>query len=279
MLLQTGIENTLVHAHNLGIHSELPQYPSLALGVADIPLSEMIKPYMAFANNGKLTQPYYLAEIKDKDGKILYQAPQAEFQEVLPAEEAHIMSNILSAVIEEGTGRRLKSNYGLVNELAGKTGTTQNQADGWFIGYNPRIVVGVRVGANNMNIHFNSTSLGQGANTALPIFGLFMQACLKDADYAYWERLTFPYVSIPQEKDLETPVFKEKMNLFDRIGNKKWRNVLWHILRTPLPRKRKKDYSGKSETCSGKKKNRKFQFTTENLKTEKELPGSVYYKF
>lgn len=171
VLLQTGIENTLVHAHNLGIHSELPQYPSLALGVADIPLSEMIKPYMAFANNGKLTQPYYLAEIKDKDGKILYQAPQAEFQEVLPAEEAHIMSNILSAVIEEGTGRRLKSNYGLVNELAGKTGTTQNQADGWFIGYNPRIVVGVRVGANNMNIHFNSTSLGQGANTALPISG------------------------------------------------------------------------------------------------------------
>lgn len=221
VLLQTGIENTLVHAHNLGIHSELPQYPSLALGVADIPLSEMIKPYMAFANNGKLAQPYYLSEIKDKDGKILYQAPQTEFQEVLPAEEAHIMSNILSDVIEEGTGRRLRSSYGLVNELAGKTGTTQNQADGWFIGYNPRIVVGVRVGANNMNIHFNSTSLGQGANTALPIFGLFMQECLKDADYAYWERLTFPYVSIPQEKDLETPVFKEKMNLFDRIGNKK----------------------------------------------------------
>lgn len=221
VLLQTGIEKTIVHARNLGIVSELPQYPSLALGVADIPLSEMIRPYLCFAGNGKLAEPYYLAEVRDKAGNILYRAPETGARQIIPAEEAHIMNHILSAVINEGTGKRLRSQYALRNELAGKTGTTQNQADGWFIGYHPRIVVGIRVGANNMNIHFNSIRLGQGAHMAMPVFGLFMQECLKDPGYAYWERLTFPMIASDEEKELETPVFKEKMNLFDRIGNKK----------------------------------------------------------
>ena len=82
---------------------------------------------------------------------------------------------MLSAVIDEGTGQRLRSVYGLHNEMAGKTGTTQNQVDGWFIGYNPQIVVGIRVGANDVNIHFNTIRLGQGANMAMPIFGRFMK--------------------------------------------------------------------------------------------------------
>ena len=85
-------------------------------------------------------QPYYLLEIRDQSGTVLYQAPVPESKEVLPSQEAYVMSNILSAVINEGTGRRLRTTYGLKNELAGKTGTTQNQADGWFIGYNSRCV-------------------------------------------------------------------------------------------------------------------------------------------
>jgi len=221
VLLQTGIEKTIVHAGNLGIKSELPQYPSLALGVANIPLAEMIKPYLVFANKGQLTEPYFLQEIKAPDGTILYQAEKVIPQEVITTEESTILSDILSNVVNEGTGKRLRSVYHLSNELAGKTGTTQNQADGWFIGYNPRIVTGIRVGANDINIHFNSTSLGQGANTALPIFGIFMQKCLNSHTYGHWQKLTFPLPRKALEKDLSVPEFKDHMNLLDRLGNKK----------------------------------------------------------
>ena len=132
---------------------------------------------------------------------------------------------MLSAVIQEGTGKRLPNNYGLDISLAGKTGTTQNQADGWFIGYNPRIVVGIRVGANNSRVHFNSTALGQGANMALPIFGLFMQECLQSNTYAYWSRLSFPVPPVEVEKELEVPTFKENINLWERLTNQKLEKV------------------------------------------------------
>ena len=254
VLLQTGIEKTIVHARNLGIKSELPQYPSLALGSADIPLSEMILPYMCFANAGKLMTPYYLLEIRDQSGTVLYQAPVPESKEVLPSQEAYVMSNILSAVINEGTGRRLRTTYGLKNELAGKTGTTQNQADGWFIGYNSRIVVGIRVGANDRNIHFNSIRLGQGAHMALPIFGLFMRECLKDPAYARWESLSFPLVPVAEQKELDTPIFQEKMNLFERIGNKKLKKrALVHPTDTVV-KKEKKGFFRKIGNLFRKKK-------------------------
>lgn len=221
VLLQTGIDSTIDHAHRLGIQSDLPEVPSIALGAANIPLNEMILPYVCYANNGLLTTPYYLTTIKDKEGHFIYKASPQKPQEALPAEEAHLMSSILSDVIEEGTGQRLINNYGLNVALAGKTGTTQNQADGWFIGYNPRIVVGVRVGANNAHVHFKTTSLGQGANTALPIFGLFMQKCLKSNSYGYWANLSFPIPLDYLEKELDTPSFKENINLVERLTNHK----------------------------------------------------------
>ena len=107
------------------------------------------------------------------------------------------------------------------NAIAGKTGTTQNQADGWFIGYNPRIVVGIRVGANDSQIHFNSIALGQGANMALPIFGLFMQECLKSETYAYWSGLSFPMPVFYNNEEQNTPIFKENMNIWEKIANHK----------------------------------------------------------
>lgn len=138
------------------------------------------------------------------------------------------MSSMLTAVIQEGTGKRLINNYGLNMAIAGKTGTTQNQADGWFISYTPRIVVGIRVGANNSRIHFKSTSLGQGANMALPIFGLFMQDCLKSSTYSYWENLSFPVPPMSTQKELEVPTFKENINILDRLTNRKLEKVKHH---------------------------------------------------
>ncbi len=242
VLLQTGIGEVLLHARNLGLKAELPQYPSLALGVADIALNEMVVPYTVFAGKGKAAAPYYLEEIKDREGNILYKAPEPQIKEVLPASEANLMSDMLSAVVNEGTGRRLRTVYGLTNDLAGKTGTTQNQADGWFIGYTPQLVVGVRVGANDINIHFNSTGLGQGANTALPIFGLFMQRCLQSPTYRHWQNLTFPIIPAAQQKQLEKPEFKEHTGLFDRVGDKKLEKRNPSVTQDTTDKKEKKGF-------------------------------------
>lgn len=225
VLMQTGIDTVIGHARELGITSNLPPYPSLALGVADIPLQEMVNPFLCFANNGQLATQYYLEEIKDRNGKIIYKAQQTPPKEALPANDAYIMSNILTAVINEGTGQKLRTQYGLHNEMAGKTGTTQNQVDGWFIGYHPRLVVGVRVGANDVNIHFNSIRLGQGASMALPIFGEFMQHCLASNTYSHWQSLTFPVAMTNKEKELEVPEFKDHLNIIDKITNRKLEKI------------------------------------------------------
>lgn len=242
VLLQTGIEETIEHARRLGIQSDLPAVPSIALGAANIPLREMILPYLCYANNGITTSPYYLISIKDRDGRILYEAEPPHREQVIPAEQAHIMSSMLSAVIQEGTGKRLINNYGLNIALAGKTGTTQNQADGWFIGYNPRIVVGVRVGANNSRVHFNSTALGQGANMALPIFGLFMQECLQSNTYSHWANQAFPVPSAHVQKELEAPTFKENINLLEKLVNQKLEKVKKQEIKSSTDAPKKKGF-------------------------------------
>lgn len=237
VLLQTGIDTVISQARRLGITSDLPPYPSLALGVADIPLREMINPFMCFANSGRLVSQYYLEEIKDRNGKILYKAAPPAETAVLSANDAFIMSNILSAVINEGTGQRLRTTYGLKNELAGKTGTTQNQADGWFIGYHPRLVAGIRVGANDINVHFNSTRLGQGANMALPVFGKFMHSCLNSNTYNHWKNLHFPLPVIHYNEKEDLPEFKDHLNFIDKITNRK----LEKVKHPEVPRTEKKE--------------------------------------
>lgn len=242
VLLQTGVDSVIAQARRLGITAELPPYPSLALGVADIPLKEMVRPFASFANGGKLVSQYYLSEIKDRQGNILYKAPEREVTEALPETEASLMSNMLAAAINEGTGKRLRTNYGLKNEIAGKTGTTQNHVDGWFIGYNPRIVVGIRVGANDAGIHFNDLRLGQGANMALPPFGEFMIRCLNSPTYSYWNSLAFPIVTVRQEKELEAPDFKDHLNLIDKITNKKVEPLKVPTDEKEKPKKEKKGF-------------------------------------
>lgn len=253
VLLQTGIDSVVAQARRLGITAELPPYPSLALGVADIPLKEMIRPFACFANGGKLVSQYYLNEIKDRQGNILYKVPEPEIMKALSETEAGLMSNMLAAAINEGTGRRLRTNYGLKNEIAGKTGTTQNHVDGWFIGYNPRIVVGIRVGANDASIHFNDLRLGQGANMALPPFGEFMIRCLNSPTYSYWNTLAFPIVTTSLEKELEVPEFKDHLNLIDKITNKKTDSLKFPVNEEE---KTKKEKRGFFKRLFGKKKDR-----------------------
>ena len=235
VLMQTGIDTVAAYARRLGITADLPPYPSIALGVADIPLQEMVNPFMAFANNGILVPQYYLAEIRDRHGKIIYRTETGIRREAMPAEEAHIMSNILTAVVDEGTGRALRTRYGLHHEIAGKTGTTQHHVDGWFIGYTPRLVVGVRVGADNPDIHFNTIRLGQGAAMALPIYGDLIRRCLASPTYAHWHNLSFPMPVTTPDKHLEMPAFKEHLNLRDKITRPQLASPSRHPLREEKP--------------------------------------------
>lgn len=172
----TGISDVISMAENMGITSSIPEVPSIALGTADISLKEMVTAYSAFANYGSAVEPVILLRIEDANGKVLYKAESHEpMDPAFKEETSRIMVQILREVIANGTGHALRSKYDLKGDYAGKTGTTQNNADGWFIGFNPGIVAGVWVGADNPAIHFRSTALGQGAHMALPIFGKFMQ--------------------------------------------------------------------------------------------------------
>jgi penicillin-binding protein 1A len=171
VVAETGPAGVIELAHDMGVKSDLPEVGSIALGTADVSLLEMVSAYTGFATGGRPAEPYFITRIEDSDGNVLYSA-QAEHQTsaVFSTETGHIMNNMLQAVVDSGTASTARSIYGLQSELAGKTGTTQNNADGWFIGYSPGLVVGVWVGAESPSVHFRTTALGSGTHMALPIF-------------------------------------------------------------------------------------------------------------
>ncbi len=180
VLMRAGIGNIIRNAHKMGIKSDIPQVPSIALGVADISLLEMVNAYCCFANGGKSVEPVFISKIEDREGRVIYRAGAQKSKRVFAKQTAYYMTEMLKAVVNEGTASRLRGTYGLSGEIAGKTGTTQSQADGWFIGYTPHLVTGTWVGAESPAIHFNSTMLGQGAAVALPNWAYFMQEARKD---------------------------------------------------------------------------------------------------
>ncbi len=193
LLEQVGIESTVRLARNMGIEAPLPEVPSIALGTADISLMEMVTAYAVFANGGRRIEPRYLTAITDDEGNVLEEFDYYRKKEqVMSRETAEIMMQLLKGVVDDGTASRLRHTYGLRNELAGKTGTTQSNADGWFIGFNRRLVVGVWTGADDPGIHFRTTSLGQGANMALPIFAKIFQKLNKDPEFNQTTRMRFP---------------------------------------------------------------------------------------
>ncbi len=218
VLLRAGIGNVIHTARNMGIESEIPAVPSIALGVADISLLEMVKAYCAFPNGGKSVESVYITRIENAQGEILYKAKNTyKSKRVISKQTAYYMTEMLKGVINEGTASRIRSTYALSGEMAGKTGTTQSQADGWFIGYTSGLVAGVWVGAENPAVHFNSTLYGQGASMALPIWAYFMQKCKSDVNCKKWVTGKFNFgdelIPIP-----ECVSFKED-NIFNKIAN------------------------------------------------------------
>ena len=182
-------------ARRLGITSEIPEVPSIALGTPDISVYEMVGAYSAFANQGVYTKPVMIERIEDKNGTVLYQFTP-ETRDVLSAESAYVTVKLMEGVTQSGSGSRLRRTwmpktgvypeiitgypYEFKNPIAGKTGTTQNQSDGWFMGMVPNLVTGVWVGAEDRAAHFKSITYGQGAAMALPIWGMYMKSCYED---------------------------------------------------------------------------------------------------
>lgn len=193
LLLRTGIDHAVSLAHQVGIESKIPEVPSIALGTPSVSLMEMVSAYCTFANKGKIVKPRYLLKIEDNQGNILYENKTANPKKsVISSQTAEMMLQMMQSVVNEGTAARLRYHYGLFNDIAGKTGTTQNQSDGWFIGITPNLVAGAWVGADDPGIRFRTTALGQGAATALPIWGLFMQKVNSDRKLVHYSKARFP---------------------------------------------------------------------------------------
>ena len=184
-------ENVVRLAKAAGIETEIPANPSLALGAVELSLLEMVSAYSTFANKGLRVRPMIITRIEDKNGTVLKDfTPQT--QEVLSEESAYVILDLLKGVTESGSGIRLRSSwtssgtavtgfpYLFTNPIAGKTGTTQNQSDGWFMGMVPNLATGVWAGGEDRAIHFAGISKGQGATMALPSWAIFMRKCYND---------------------------------------------------------------------------------------------------
>ena len=179
LMKQFGPNAVVNLARRMGVTSHLDAVPSLCLGVADISLYEMVGANSTFANQGTYVQPIFVTRIEDKNGKVLEEfVPNTE--EVFNEEKAYVMCELMKGVVQYGTGARIRYRYNLTNPIAGKTGTTQNNSDGWFIGYTPDLAAGCWVGGEDRAVHFHTTDQGQGASMALPIWGKFFQKVYAD---------------------------------------------------------------------------------------------------
>lgn len=220
VLLETGIGNTIEVAEDLGISAELPDYPSLALGVASISLKEVVEAFASIVNDGKPIEAHYLLEIADRNGNIL-ETFNYELNDVpvVSAENCRAVINMMEAVIDGGTGRGIRNIYKIEGDFAGKTGTTQNNSDGWFIGITPNLVTGCWVGADDPRVHFRTTTYGQGAYMALPIVGKFFYKTYRDPKFATLKNNNFISPEPELLALLEKPAYKEILDIEKRKFN------------------------------------------------------------
>jgi penicillin-binding protein 1A len=179
VMKQFGPQAVVDLARKLGIESHLDAVPSLCLGTADISVFEMVGANSTFANQGVWVEPTFITRIEDKNGNVIEEFMPRRV-EAISKETAYLTLNLMKGVVDHGTGLRLRFRHGLTAPIAGKTGTTQNNSDGWFMGITPDLMSGVWVGCEDRSAHFRSTDLGQGASMALPIWGIYMKKVYDD---------------------------------------------------------------------------------------------------
>ena len=179
LMNQFGPEAVIGMARRLGVESPIDPVPSICLGVCDLKLIEMVGAMSTFANQGVYIKPMFVTRIEDKNGNVIQRFTPEE-TEAMSEVTAYKMVELMKGVVQSGTGVRLRSLYGFKNPIAGKTGTTQKNSDGYFMGITPDLTTGVWVGAEDRSVHFRSTRLGQGSHTALPIWAKYMRKVYDD---------------------------------------------------------------------------------------------------
>jgi penicillin-binding protein 1A len=217
LLMRAGIPAVRELATNMGITADIPEGPSIALGSTDASLMDMVRVYGTIANQGAVPELWSLAKIETSDGEVLFDETnkyrENNFKPVLAPDVADEVRKMLESVVDNGTAQRLRTTYGLTGAIAGKTGTTQAQADGWFLGFTPTFTFGAWVGAEMPRVRFKSLSMGQGANTALPICGLFLQKFYKEPKYKHLQYYTFHSPEHNAFIGLECPLVLKESNM------------------------------------------------------------------
>ena len=179
LMKQFGPHAMVAMMRRMGIMSHVDAVPALCVGPADIALWDMVAAYNTFPSKGVFIEPLFVTRIEDSQGNVLSEFSNRKTEAISDA-TAYLMVNLMKGVVEEGTAQRLRSRYNLTGEMAGKTGTTNDNSDGWFIGYTPTIVAGCWTGCEDRQVHFQSTALGQGANASLPTWAIFMKKVWAD---------------------------------------------------------------------------------------------------
>ena len=191
LMKQFGPQAVIQLVRNMGITSDIPAVPSICLGSCDLSLYEQVGAINCFPNQGVYVEPTFITRICDNNGSTIFEyVPKTN--EAMDQITAFKTARLMQGVVDHGTGARLRGQYKLSFPLAGKTGTTDNHSDGWFVGYTPMVTAGVWVGCEDRSAHFRSIGLGQGARTAMPVFALFMQKCYEDPSLPYHKIVAEP---------------------------------------------------------------------------------------
>jgi penicillin-binding protein 1A len=259
VLMDSGISEAISLAHKMGIKAALPEVPSLALGVADISLLQLAQAYSCLDNLGKTVNTNYLVRIEDGNGKVLKKfIPDNDQQEAMSPETAKIITHYLEAVANEGTAAEIRSLYKVEGAFAGKTGTTQNFADGWFMGYTPDLVTGCWVGGEEPSIHFRNIALGRGGYTALPVVGKFFNKLYRDPAFRDYKNHVFPALDESTLALLDIPHFTETYN-------EKRKSNIWNIFGG--------DANKRAERKAERQDNRKESEKESEIKKEEPKPS------
>lgn len=221
MINEVGAKPVAALTKQMGITSNVPDYPSISLGAYEASVFDMVGAYAAFVNHGVWIEPTYILRIEDKNGTPIYEHTP-KVNKVLNSESAYIMVDMLKSVVDGGSGYRLRFRYNLKPPMGGKTGTTNDNSDAWFIGITPQLVSGVWTGAEDRGISFHSMAAGQGAQAALPIYGIYMQKIYADTSLGYsTEDFPLPEGGLTRELDCskyQQFFGEEEPKLDDRLG-------------------------------------------------------------
>ncbi|MGB3800133.1 MAG: transglycosylase domain-containing protein [Lewinella sp.] len=216
MIMETGPEPVVELAREVGLTGEIRPIPSIALGTAQGSLYEMTAAFGTFANEGHFLEPYYVSRIVDGDGQVIYEH-QSQPKEILEHERALEMQTMLRYVVERGTASRLRWQYGVTRASIGKTGTTQNMADGWYLGSTPKLTGGAWVGGENTGVRFRSGQMGNGSHSALPIWAYFLDKVASDTAVAAQLGDEFPEVPREIRESLYCSAFIPPVEVVEEI--------------------------------------------------------------